>query len=136
MHPPPQVSYCMKLLQDADQDVLFWQKETAEAEAGLTHASVALQEWGADVVNDEKGVTYRELMERAECWLKEASSEAKRRLARKEMSEQQRDEALVSLKQVSFGYVLGLFWLCVRSLLTLLRRSCRSNRPRKGTLWH
>ena len=126
----------MKLLQDADQDVLFWQKETAEAEAGLTHASVALQEWGADVVNDEKGVTYRELMERAECWLKEASSEAKRRLARKEMSEQQRDEALVCLKQVSFCYVLGLFWLCVRSLLTLLRRSCRSNRPRKGTLWH
>ena len=28
-----------------------------------------------------------------------------------------------SISQVSFGYALGLFWLCIRSLLTLLRTS-------------
>ena len=50
-------------------------QETAEAEAGLTHARGQLLEWGADVTNDEKGVTYQELMERAECWLVEASNE-------------------------------------------------------------
>ena len=34
-----------------------------------------LEAFGAEVVNAEKGVTYQELHERAECWLVEASSQ-------------------------------------------------------------
>ena len=92
-------SYCISLLTQADKAEEMWRGEADKAEVAYALACREVQEHGADSLMADTGVTRQVMMERAEAWLLEASTESALCQARLQRCQDEQAQAFQDLRQ-------------------------------------